>query len=134
MACAALLRDEAGIRRSILVDDLAGTAHHAYGLMPNMTWVIGRGGRILYKADWTSARNVEAFLQRYEEGRRQQPAAGAVAAYLTEQIEYRDVDREAFYAWLRRNGPRAYAEFKRAEQIWRRRAEHSTAGARNDDG
>jgi hypothetical protein len=111
------------------MDDFAGTAHQAYGLMPNMTWVIGRGGRILYKADWTSARNVEVFLQRYEEGRRHRPAAGAVAAYLTEQIEYRDVDREVFYARLRRNGSRAYTEFKRAEQIWRRRAEHTRAGA-----
>jgi hypothetical protein len=42
-----LLRDEVGIRRSILIDDLAGTAHRTFGAMPNMTWVIGRGGRIL---------------------------------------------------------------------------------------
>ncbi len=116
---ATLLRDEVGIRRPIVVDDLAGTAHRAYGLLPNMTWVVGRGGRILYKADWTSARNVEAFLERHEQGRRRRPASGAVAAYVTEQIEYRDVDREAFYDRLRRNGPRSYDEFKRAEALWR---------------
>lgn len=121
LAAARLLRDEVGIRRPILVDDLTGTAHRSYGLLPNMTWVIGRGGRILYKADWTSAANVEAFLERHETGRRRRPASGTVAPYLTEQIEYRDVDREAFYARLRRNGPRAYAEFKRAEEIWRAR-------------
>jgi hypothetical protein len=86
-----------------------------------MTWVIGRGGRILYKADWTSAANVEAFLERHEAGRRRRPAAGSVAPYVTEQIEYRDLDREAFYERLRRNGPRSYAEFKRAEQLWRKR-------------
>ena len=123
LACAALLRDEIGIRRPILVDDLEGTAHRAYGLMPNMTWVIGRGGRILYKADWTSARNVEAFLVRHEEGRRRRPASGAVAPYLTGQVEYRDVDRPSFYERLRRNGPRSYDEFKRAEEIWRLREE-----------
>jgi hypothetical protein len=116
---ATLLRDEVGIRRPIVVDDLAGTAHRAYGLLPNMTWVVGRGGRILYKADWNSARNVEAFLERHEQGRRRRPASGAVAAYVTEQIEYRDVDREAFYDRLRRNGPRSYDEFKRAEALWR---------------
>ncbi|MDX1622214.1 MAG: deiodinase-related protein, partial [Nitriliruptorales bacterium] len=87
-------------------------------VLPNMTWVIGRGGTILYKADWTSAANVEAFLTRYEEGRRRKPASGAVAPYMTEQIEFRDVDREEFYARLRRNGQRAYDEFKRAEEIW----------------
>ncbi|MBA2529735.1 MAG: hypothetical protein H0V19_07215 [Euzebyales bacterium] len=128
LACAARLRDEVGIRRPILVDDLAGTAHRAYGLMPNMTWAIGRGGRIMYKADWTSAHNVEAFLERHEDGRRRRPASGAVAGFLTEQVEYRDVDREAFYARLRRNGPRAYDEFKRAEEMWRVRAENTTRG------
>ena len=118
LANARLLRDEVGIRRRILVDDLGGTLHRAYGILPNMTWVIGRGGRILYKADWTSAANVEAFIERYEVGRKRKPPSGSVAPYLTEQIEFRDVDREEFYARLRRNGPRAYEEFKRAEKIW----------------
>ena len=121
LANAQLLRDEVGIRRPILVDDLEGSAHHAYGLLPNMTWVIGRGGRILYKSDWTSARNIEAFLQRHEEGRSRRPPSGVVGAYLTEQVEYRDVDRPAFYEQLRRNGPRAYDEFRRAEQVWQQR-------------
>jgi hypothetical protein len=122
LAGARLLRDEIGIRRPILVDDVKGTAHHAYGLLPNMSWVIGRGGRIVYKSDWTSAANVEAFLTRYEAGRDRRPATGTVGPYLTEQMEFRDVDREAFYERLRRNGPRAYDEFKRAEGIWRSRS------------
>jgi hypothetical protein len=71
-----MLRDEIGVRRTILVDDLDGTAHRAYGLLPNMTSV---------------------------------------------QLEFRDVDRDAFYQRLRRNGDRAYEELKRAEQIWQRR-------------
>jgi hypothetical protein len=121
LANARLLRDEIGIRRPILVDDLEGTAHHAYGLLPNMNWVIGRGGRIIYKSDWTSAANVEAFLTRYEAGRARRPQAGSVGPYLTEQVEFRDIDREAFYQRLQRNGPRAYDEFKAAEEIWRAR-------------
>ena len=121
LATARRLRDEVGIRRPILVDDLEGTAHHAYGLLPNMNWVIGRGGRILYKSDWTSAANVDAFLRRYESGRNRRPESGTVGPYLTEQVEFRDVDREAFYKLLHRNGPRAYEEFKRAEEIWRTR-------------
>lgn len=32
-------------------------------------------------------------------------------------VGYRDVDREAFHAALRRNGPRAYDEFVRAEEF-----------------
>lgn len=118
---AALLRDEVGIRRPIVVDDLDGTSHLAYGGLPNMTWVIARGGTIVYKADWTSAANVEAFLARYVAGRSRRPASGVVAPYVTEQIEYRDLDRPAFYERLQRNGPRSYTEFKRAEAIWQER-------------
>jgi len=47
------------------VDNLEDTVHHAYGLMPNMSWVLDRG---------------------------------------------------------QRNGPRAFTEFKRAEEIWAERA------------
>jgi hypothetical protein len=115
---ARLLRDEVGLRREILVDGLDGAGHLAYGGLPNMTWVIGRGGRILYKADWTSAANVEAFAQRYRDARTARRPGSVRAPYSTEQLEYRDVDRPMFYDRLRRNGPRAHAEFKRAEEIW----------------
>lgn len=118
LANARLLRDEIGIRRTILVDDLDGTGHLAYGGLPNMTWVIGRGGRILYKADWTSAANIEGFVQRYRWARRDRPVGGSLSPYVSEQLEFRHVDREMFYERLRRNGPRAYDEFKRAEELW----------------
>jgi hypothetical protein len=81
LACARLLRDETGIRRPILVDDLAGSAHRGYGRMPNMTWVIGRGGRVAYKANWTSAANVEAFLVRHLAAGAERPRGGALAVY-----------------------------------------------------
>lgn len=87
-----------------------------------MTFVIGRGGRLIYRADWTSAANVESFLHRYEAQRRRRPAGGGGRSpYLTEQLEYRDQDREKFDERLRRNGPRSYDEFRRAEEIWRER-------------
>jgi hypothetical protein len=123
LACARLLRDETGIRRPILVDDLAGTVHRRYGLMPNMTWVIDRGGRVAYKANWTNAANVEAFLVRFLAGpAAARPARGASAAYETEQVEFRAVDRTAFNERLLRNGPRAATEFRQAQRLWTRRA------------
>jgi hypothetical protein len=122
LACARLLRDETGIRRPILVDDLAGTAHRRYGLMPNMTWVIDRGGQVAYKANWTSAANVEAFLVRLlAASSATPPPRGAFASYETEQMEFRLVDRPRFMTRLERNGPRAAAEFSRAQRLWARR-------------
>jgi hypothetical protein len=122
LSAARLLREEAGIGRDILVDDLAGTVHHAYGLMPNMTWVIDRGGRVAYKANWTSAANMEAFLGRFLAARGPRPAGAVPVMYETEQIEFRRTDRGRFTERLKRNGPRAVAEFDRAREIWACRA------------
>jgi len=120
-ACARLLREETGIGRDILVEDLAGTVHRAYGLMPNMTWVIDPGGRVAYKADWTSAANVEAFLGRLLAARTHQPPGAALVMSATQQVEFRHTDRQRFTEHLQRNGPRAVAEFEKAQKLWARR-------------
>jgi len=121
LACARLLRDETGIRRPILVDDLAGTAHRRYGAMPNITWVIDRGGHVVYKANWTSAANVEAFLGRFLAARGKRPPGAGQARYETEQIEFGLTDRECFQEHLLRNGPRAAQEFTNAMKLWQQR-------------
>jgi hypothetical protein len=92
--------------------------HLAYGGLPNMSWVLGRGGLILYKAMWTGAARIEEFIQRFE-GR---PTELRQAPFYTEQLEVRPRDSEAFTRGLERNGPRAVAEFARAEQLWGERA------------
>lgn len=117
------MRDELGISRPILVDDYDGTVHLAYGGLPNMCWVLGRGGVILYKAMWTSAARVGDFLERY--GR--QPLGVAHAPLYTEQLEVRRRDPDAFRRGLERNGPRAVAEFDRAEQVWGERVRRARA-------
>ncbi|TML76417.1 MAG: hypothetical protein E6G12_07155 [Actinobacteria bacterium] len=104
--------------RPILVDDLDGSVHRAYGLLPNMSWVLDRGGAILYKAMWTSAARIGEFLDR----RQEQPAGPASATFYAEHLEPLLRDRAAFQRGLERNGPRAAAEFARAEQIWAERA------------
>jgi hypothetical protein len=88
-----------------------------------MSWVIGRGGRIVYKADWTSATNIEAFVHRYRDARSTRPTGGALSPYVSEQLEFRAVDRAMFSQRLRRNGPRAYADFQHAEEIWKARGD-----------
>lgn len=117
LAHARRFRDELGIRRPILVDDLAGTTHQRYGRLPNMTWVVHRGGRVVYKAEWTSAANVEAFVEQFYGGR-DQSSGSAVSRYLTEQLEFRDVDFGYFRSRLEFNGRRAVEEFERARELW----------------
>lgn len=98
--------------------------HTAYGTLPNMSWVLGRGGVILYKAMWTSAARIGDFLDRY----RAQPLDLAHAPFHTEQVEVRQRDGQAFQRGLDRNGPRAVTEFAHAEQIWAQRARSARAG------
>lgn len=92
--------------------------HHAYGLLPNMSWVLGRGGTILYKAEWTSAARIGEFFERQD----MQPAGLAGGTFYAEQLEPILRDRPAFYRGLERNGPRSGTEFARAEEIWAERA------------
>ena len=118
LASARRLRDELGITRPILVDDVEGTVHRAYGLLPNMSWVLDRGGSILYKAMWTSAAHIGDFL----EAQTARPAGPASSTFYAELLAPVARDREAFQRGLERNGPRAGTEFARAEQIWAERA------------
>jgi hypothetical protein len=121
LASAALLAEETGIGRDILVDDLTGIVHRAYGLMPNMTWVIDRGGRVAYKANWTSAANVEAFLTRFLAASGGHSAGTTPVMYETQQAEFRYPDRQRFIQHLLRNGPRAVTEFEKAQKLWSQR-------------
>jgi hypothetical protein len=83
-----------------------------------MSWVLGRGGTILYKAMWTSAARIGELLER----RRTQPGGPTDTTFYTEQLEPAPRDRDTFQQGLERNGPRAVTEFARAEQMWAERA------------
>ncbi len=52
--------------REILIDDVAGSMHRAYGAFPNLVYVIDPEGRVVYRLDWSSAKMVEAFLRHRE--------------------------------------------------------------------
>ena len=106
------LREYTNLRRRILLDDLDGRAHRAYGGLPNMTWIVGQGGMILYKAAWSCAADVENALTpllEHRAGRRQQ----RLALFYTERISWRVDDREGLRAGLERSGPRALRDYYR---------------------
>lgn len=53
-SCAQRLKDEDGETRTVLVDDLEGTAHTAYGGMPNTLFIINRNGCVVFRAEWNN--------------------------------------------------------------------------------
>jgi hypothetical protein len=102
-----------GIKRPILVDDLGGTIHHHFGVLPNMAWILSRTGKVVYKAEWTHALSIEqAVNEQLDMKREQRDGKMPVAFYVERQLyRYRE---PGFYDGLRRNGPRALTEFEEA--------------------
>ncbi len=56
-------RDQDNIQTPMVIDDLSGSMHSAYGEMPNMVYIIGKDGRIVYRSMWTDHQEVESVLQ-----------------------------------------------------------------------
>ncbi len=62
------LKDDFRESRTILVDDLAGTAHKIYGEFPNSVFVIGRNEHIGFRSDWNDVAAVRKVLRRLAAG------------------------------------------------------------------
>jgi hypothetical protein len=102
--------EHSNVRRQILLDNVEGDAHHAYGLLPNMTWIMGRGGFIHYKSAWTSAADVEDALIKvidFQENR----LKNQWIPFYSERSAWSTRDQAGFKAGLERAGPQAVADY-----------------------
>jgi len=108
------LRDVLGVQRPILVDSLDGACHRGYGSMPNMTWIFRKSGVPIYKSNWTDHLSIENAIQYFLQVADRRSQAEHLAPFRVDRLDYRNVDREAFYQGLERNGPRAASEFRAA--------------------
>lgn len=102
--------DHSEVRRPMLLDDLEGTCHRAYGMLPNMTWIIGRGGVVYYKSEWTAAADVEDALTQLLDAIDRRKDDQLVPFY-SERVGWRVRDDAAFRAGLERTGPQAVTDF-----------------------
>lgn len=108
------------IRRPILIDDLVGTAHNAFGRLPNMTYILAPGNRVVFRSDWTDPPTVKAALDYLLAVRQQRREGTRLAPFYAEIEGGRWVDQAAFAAGLVRNGPRSVSEFREAQARWAR--------------
>jgi hypothetical protein len=108
------LRDILGVKRPILLDALDGACHRAYGSMPNMTWIFSRAGVPVYKSDWTDANSVANALAYFVDINDRRSSRERLAPFHVERLDFRNVDRDAFFKGLERNGPQAVREFREA--------------------
>ena len=103
---AGTLRSVAGVTRQVLLDDLAGAAR----TLPNMTWIFGRGGLILYKSAWTDPVDVEDSLARALDGLERR-VKGDKMPFYSERLSWRVRDDDTFRGLLERCGPQAVSDF-----------------------
>ena len=93
-------RDGFNIRRPILVDDVRGSGHQLYGGLSNMTFIVGRGGSLLYKANWTDPGFVHVAVDYFQGVRDQRKEGVRLAPYGGEILGYRVVDHEAWFSGI----------------------------------
>lgn len=106
------MQDRLGLQRPILIDNLEGDCHRAFGSMPNMSWIIDRMGRPVYKADWTDAEDIAgAVVQLLNLAERRRVEHKPMVPYVSNRLMYRFQDRDGFLKGLERNGPRAVTEY-----------------------
>jgi len=72
-AMAAKLHNEDGENRPILIDDIHGSNHKAFGSYPNSVFIINRSGCVVYRSDWNNPGATGNALKRLLSG---QPAGG----------------------------------------------------------
>jgi len=56
-------QDDYSDYREILVDNLDGSMHQAYGSFPNMAYIINPEGSVVYRCDWAFADLIEEVLE-----------------------------------------------------------------------
>ena len=103
-------KKECKVRRQILLDDVEGTAHSAYGMLPNMTWIMSRGGFIQYKSAWTHPADVEDALGQALHGLENRSEEGLMP-YYSERVTWANRDTGYFRFGLERAGPQAVTDF-----------------------
>ncbi len=63
IALAERTKKEYGDIRPVLVDNLAGDMHRAYGSFPNMVYIVNPEGLVVYRCDWSYAHLIERVLK-----------------------------------------------------------------------
>jgi hypothetical protein len=114
LAHARAFKERFQIERPILVDDLVGTGHKLYGMVPNMTYIIGRGGKILFRADWTDPPTIEWAVQYIQNSRARRRDGFHMAPFYAEIVGYRWNNPAKVREGLARAGPKAVEDYERA--------------------
>ncbi|MEP3299909.1 MAG: deiodinase-like protein [Pseudoruegeria sp.] len=100
LKCATRLISEDHETRTVLVDDLQGTVHKAYGSMPNAVFIINRNGCVVFRSDWNNPSATMAAVDALLEGRA-----------ITAKSYFRPASPRAVYRTFTNAGPGSASDF-----------------------
>lgn len=109
-----------GVDRPILVDDLTGSAHRAFGGLPNMTYIVNAANAVVFRSDWTDAPTMRFALDYLLHAQERRRSGERIAPFYAELMGFRTRDEVTFDAALKRNGPKAVSEMHAARERWAR--------------
>ena len=69
LSCARLVEDARDDGREVLVDDLEGSAHKAYGSYPNAVFILNKQGCVVFSSDWNDPVATSRALDLLEKGK-----------------------------------------------------------------
>jgi hypothetical protein len=91
-----------------------------------MTYLIGRGGKVLFRSDWTDPPTIETVLNYVLDSRLRRRDGFKLAPFYAEFVGYRWSDHAKFQEGLVRAGQKAVDDYERAME--RRRKEGPRPG------
>ena len=116
MSHALSFKERLKVSRSILVDDLTGSGHKKYGELPNMTYVVAKTGRILFRSDWTDPPTIKTALEYIQSVSRQRREGTRLAPFYAEIVGYRWGDLKKHHEVLKQAGPQAMDDWERSQK------------------
>lgn len=84
--------------RTIIIDDLDGTAHQALGALPNMVFIISTNGEVVFKEEWNNAKSVKAAIEKFKAGKQSIPEKWTMLPFPDIPVEYRVFKRAGWDA------------------------------------
>ena len=107
MAHARTFKAENSIQRPIWVDRWDEYAHKLYGDGPNMSFLVDREGKVVFKANWTKAAQIEETIADILKAETDESNEEKITFFCAERIYPGITPVEMYIEGLKRNGPQA---------------------------
>jgi peroxiredoxin len=106
------------VRFPIIVDHLDGRIHRAYGVWPNALFVIHKDGRLIFRSNMATGRELQQYLEDLLSAERSAAEGKVTHLQYSERVLPHVADQATHRRVYERAGPKAF------EDYWAKRPQH----------